>query len=295
MTINSKKRSIALLSVPLFSVSLFSMACGDAIEAPTEAPIDYPEVSLEALPGKADGAGPLCQHFVHQPSADITVLEVGTIGRAAPGSNTVPATFDVDVGACDVLAEAPYDGYDCQFYDDCRALDVDCSNELGHMTNAPFLGRAAFHNVIYTRKDVPHDAPSNDAGRSVERYHHEGFNCSVLEVITLSRADALPFARGLGFYYDREVNFFGTDELQPVGNVVLESGEAGVMHRFAGLTNCWSGSVSSSMSSVTEFKPFMLFEDGGACWLNWDKAPHNHRVTPRHRFFDRSSELIRQR
>ncbi len=161
------------------------------------------------------------------------------------------------------------------------------------MTGTTFLDTATFWNVVYTRKDIPEDAPSNNAGEAVHRYHAESFNCGVLEVITASRKAALPFAKAVGFYYSGGGSVFSPDELTQVGSVTLANGEEGVLHTFGALSLCWSGSMSSSAAQVEQFKPFMLFEHERTCYVNWDDVLANDRIDIHPSGFDRSREVLR--
>ena len=203
-------------------------------------------------------------------------------------------TTPMSIGNCDTLADREYDGHDCQFYDVCREIEVDCREELGRMTGTTFLDTARFGNVVYTSVDVPADAPRNDAGRVVHDYHSERFNCGVVEIVTASRAAALPFAKAVGFYYGGDVSGFTPDALTKVGSVTLANGEAGVLHTFGALSLCWAGSMSSSGRQVDEFKPFMLFEHERTCYVSWDAVPSNYRFDVHTRSFDRSGEVLRQ-
>ncbi len=242
--------------------------------------------------GKEDLFGGSCDEF-HQASPDITVLNAQLIGRAAPSSNTVPADFNVDCGMCNVLRSEESNAYDCQFYDVCEEMTLDCTSQLERMTGLPFLTEAVFDNVFYVSTTYDDDAPTEHAGETIHRYYSEGFNCSILEIVTVSRSDALPYADGIGFYYSGQVAYFPIENMYPIGEVTLANGEPGTLHRFGALALCWAGSMSSSAAGVSEFKPFMLFGDESTCYFNWDSVPENYRISVHTRSFDRSGELLR--
>ena len=232
-----------------------------------------------------------CQQ-VHQASPDITVLRVEDLGRAAPGTNTVPATFNVDCSQCTVQSSEASGSYDCQFYDECLDLELDCTDELEQLTGLPMVTSATF-DVWYTRVAYEENAPTEHAGETVERYYSEDFNCRVLDIVTASRTDALPYASGIGFYFAGEVTYFPMSDLASAGEVTLANGESGTLHDFGALTICWRGSMSSSSSARYEFKPFMMFEADGACYFNWDAVPENYLVSSGVSAFDRSVDVLR--
>jgi hypothetical protein len=270
----------------LFVAALATAGCGSPDETTN---VDHFEPPLVEMPSsdKADGAR--CDHTTHQASPDITVLSARTLGRAAPSTNTVPADFNIDLSRCDVISDVPYDGYDCQFYDACRELSLDCSAELAETTGGHFVGSARFDNVIYVRSDGEPDR----GGQAYEKYYSESFNCQVVEIVTASRAKALPFASALGMYFGSRLSLIPAKGLDAAGTVTLANGEEGTLHRFTGLGLCWSGSMSGSARQVEQFKPFMLFEDGGACWANWDQVPENYRISVQTQAFDRAGEILK--
>lgn len=262
----------------LLTLTLLTSIYGCAQDSELAVPADF---ELQSLAGKADA---LDCNLVHESSQDISVLKAQTLGRIAPGSNTVTANYNVDVSECTVLAEQPGGGYDCQFYDDCKDMTVDCTDAITAETGLTTISEATFR-VRYTKR-------TNPSGETAERYLSENFNCQQLEITTVTRTDALPFASGIGFYYDGHTAFVPASELEAIEEVTLANGESGTVHQFGGLTLCWAGSMSSSMSQVTNFKPFVVYEAGDTCYVGWDSVPENYRITVSTRFFDRSPELL---
>ena len=284
------KRSIKTLQlISLVIVVGFGISCLSDTDAGVDLSMVPDGFTWE---GKEDLFGGSCDEF-HQASADITVLSAQLIGRAAPSSNTVPADYNVDCDWCDVLRSEEAESYDCQFYDECLDMTLDCTSQLERMTGLPFLTTAVFDNVRYVSTTYEEDAPTEHAGETVSRYYAESFNCNILEIVTVSRSDALPWADGIGFYYSGQVAYFPIENMYPIGEVTLANGEPGTLHSFGALSLCWAGSMSSSSATVNEFKPFLLFGDESACYFNWDAVPENYRISVHTRSFDRSGELLR--
>ncbi len=272
---------VATLAVITFSF----VGCADQVEDTTLAVGAVPDFIQGS---KADFGEGACSAYVHQASPDITVLKAELIGRFAPDTNTVPADFNVDCSACNVLSSGPYSGHDCQFYDICEELTLDCRNELESMTDMPFINGATFDNVVFLGDEPDEETSEPGSGK----YYAQGFNCSVLEITTASRADALPFARRLGFWLDGEFTEFSLHDLQPVGEAHFRNGELATLHRFGAVAICWSGSMSSSMAGSHEFKPYLRFEANDRCYVNWDAAEDNYRISSHIRGFDRSHEVL---
>ncbi len=239
--------------------------------------------------GKADfGDDSSTCAYQHQASNDITVLSARISGRFAPDTNTVPADFNVPVDSCNIVDFREYDGFDCQFYDICEELTVDCTNQLERMTGLTWINDARFDNVLHVA-----DFGEGGGPFASEKYYAEGMNCSVLEIRTVSRADALPHAVGMGFYMDGAFTYFDLRDVHPAGEVTLANGERGVIHEFGATTLCWAGSISSSMRDH-EFKPFLRFdaEDTDTCYFNWDRVESNYVISSWTREFDRAHELL---
>jgi hypothetical protein len=220
---------------------------------------------------------------VDQLSADLTVLRASTKGRAASASNTVPANFNIDGSRCNIVASEPYDGFDCQFYDVCEVVTLDCTSHLKQLVwNTPFTHRVQFERVYHM------------ANATEDRYLSETMNCQVVEITTVTRDAALTDADAIGFYYDGHTTVIPRQQWKNVGSATLANGEAATLHAFGGLSVCWGGSFSSSRGAV-EFKPFLLHRDDDTCYRNWDDVPQNYRIglgdAPGE--FDRSHELLK--
>lgn len=267
--------------------TLVWVGCAAEVEDLSGVPSTTSEVAEHLKGSKADFGGD-CEP-VHQASRDITVLSARILGRFAPDTNTVPADFNVDCSRCDVLEQEETNGYDCQFYDVCVQQTLDCSSEISRLTDMPFVNGAVFDNVYYVANQ-----PSEDNGwEGHEDWHSEGFNCSVLEITTAARSEALPTAATVGFWFDGEFTQLSLRDAMEVGTATFNTGEAATLHRFGAVAICWRGSVSSSMSTEHEFKPFLKYEgDDGRCYFNWDAVESNYRISSFTREFDRSWELL---
>jgi hypothetical protein len=230
---------------------------------------------------------------VHQTGKDITVLEAHLVGRFVPSTVTVPGDFNVDCSRCQVLESEPSNSYDCQFYDICETQTLDCTAELESLTGLDFITEAVFYNVFHTVVTYDDDAPTNDAGQTVEKWYSEGFNCWVLQITTASRSAALEHADGIGFYYDGDFGYMPRNQLFPSGFATFKNGDEATLHEFGEVAVCWSGSMSSSMNAVYQFKPFMKFVSGDTCYLKWDYVPENYRISSSIESFDRSAEILR--
>ena len=138
------------------------------------------------------------------------------------------------------------------------------------------------------------------------------FSCQVLNLITVSRADALNAAEWIGFFYRPNSVFAGADfgnekkewvvtkkSLKVVGESKMLNAlngviEKGIMHQFTGLAGCWEGDASLTTTWQTVFQPYMAFDDERArkIWKNVDMGGE-YRVSLDSRGLDRSSEVLR--
>ena len=156
------------------------------------------------------------------------------------------------------------------------------------MTGLPFVTNATFDYVIY----VESEGDGSNGGQPYQKYYAEHMNCHVLEITTASRSDALPYATGIGFYFDGHFAFKPVANLLPWGYETLKNGDSATLHRFGAVAVCWAGSMSSSANRVYEFKPFMRFEAESKCYMNWDSVDGNYRVSAQVKEFDRSAEVL---
>lgn len=131
----------------------------------------------------------------------------------------------------------------------------------------------------------------------IDNVYDGTFFCHLLEVVTVSRAEALKHSEGIGFYYqgwNERGRFIPRERLVELGTVRLKSGETGVLHRFTGLANCWLGSAAKSTTAEYSFKPFMAFRtlDGKTRYRNWEKA-ENATISVERDHLDRTARLVR--
>ncbi len=283
--------AVALLGLALCSCGSDECSCPAAEGEAGEAGCP---VNDRLKAGKADflnGLDDTCE-YVHQSSNDLTLLKAELVGRAAPSSNTVPADFNVDCSKCVVLSEEESSAYDCQFYDVCKELSIDCKAELESMTGMPFITDASFDRVSYVKTSGYPGGPEGPPREAHESYYTEQFNCQVLEITVASRDPALPEAKGIGFWFEDAFSFIAKDKLVEVGTATLKDGTAATLHKFGALAVCWRGSMSSSSSAVYEFKPFMKFEAEGKCYFNWDTVADNYLISSSVKSIDRSAEVL---
>ena len=162
----------------------------------------------------------------------------------------------------------------------CRQTEadsLDCTQELKRVAGAPSLAQLT----------VP-------AG-----YTFAG--CQLARVTTAAKTSALPGSLGIGFYAaDTTAGQLSADhgrrspsaELKAVGNAVLKSGRAAVLHEFAAVVNC---DLAPGIKAGMRFKPYMDFVGGPprTIYRNWDPIPDNYVLGGDSPQLDRRTEVLR--
>ena len=161
----------------------------------------------------------------------------------------------------------------------CTTLDagsLDCTNAIAESAGAP-----SFHRVVLTA-------------------NQDLSGCALVRVTTVSKAEGLANAAGIGFWSAQAAagvqapedsgRFVPKNQLHGVGTATLQSGAAAVLHEFVGVSNC---PVAGSDSLSRLFKPYMQFEGApdGRTYRNWDLAP-NYRISTTFPGFDRSADVL---
>ena len=247
----------------------------------------FDPIKADALSASIGGC-----NVVHRESGDLKTVSARLVGRIAPRSDIVTADFPVDCSRCQVLNSSDSDVHDCQFYDACQEVDLDCQETIQDLIGMPLLSNATFANVLYTRMAYPLNTPSPLAGKTVEHVFSEAFDCQVLEITVAGKQAALADASGIGFYFDGQFAYWPMELLESVRTIKFTNGEDGELYQFGGLVLCWAGSMTSFANGSVEFKPFMRFDADGRCYLNWDDTDFNDRISIENSAFDRMDELF---
>jgi hypothetical protein len=162
----------------------------------------------------------------------------------------------------------------------CRQAEadsLDCTDELKRVVNAPSLARLM--------------VPSG--------YTFAG--CQLARITTAAKTAALPTALGIGFYAaDTTAGQFSADhgrrssstELKVIGDAVLKSGQAAVLHEFAAVVNC---DLAAGTKAGMRFKPYIDFVGGPprTIYRNWDPVADNYILGGEIRQLDRRAEVLR--
>jgi hypothetical protein len=226
-----------------------------------------------SLSGKADF---FYGNTINQDSSDITVVSAQYGKRVAFSLNPKDASsYDLFLDRCSKLPRG-------------MGFLFDCTEDLVSKTALPAL-------------------------MSVVLREGTGFNCGLLTVKTVTRADAYAVASGIGFYSvsDRVFGMKNESRLVPVkqtlfvpmknlvelkGVFTLKNGEKAIQNIFVGLGGCQQGDASLTKQWPVEFKPYLQIdapEEGrdGTRYLNWD-LHLNYKVSLDNQL-ERSSEVLK--
>ena len=192
-----------------------------------------------------------------------------------------PSAHVIDQDRDDVqLVRASVDGPASLDIARCRATSaatLDCTDELQRVSGAPSLEKLT----------------------ASPGYAFKG--CQLLRVTTAAKKTALPGAVGIGFYAADVTTaqisadlgrLVSRDQLKPVGNASLKSGEPAVLHEFAGVVNC---ELAPETIATKQLKPYMDFSGGPppTMYRNWDAMAGNYALSGQAPQVDRSSEVLR--
>jgi hypothetical protein len=168
---------------------------------------------------------------------------------------------------------------------DCtNALQEALNDQMPHLT-APIAGQF----LVPASMDLVHSNESTNTNIVVRN-----FSCSLQEVQTASRENALQNASGIGFFFAETQATATLNSLKLVSRAIGRTGDTLAIHRFVAPAFCTGGSRLNALRTTYSFRPYMEFHGTDeTIYRSWDNVSSDYVISEGSvRAFDRSAQIL---
>ncbi len=122
----------------------------------------------------------------------------------------------------------------------------------------------------------------------------KSFSCSLQELQTASRENAINSSTGVGFFFTDTQETVPLNALKLVSKAIGRSGDPLAIHRFVAPAFCTDGSRLDALRTTYSFRPYMEFTgNDGTLYRSWDNVSSDYVISEGSvRAFDRSSQVL---